>query len=308
MSKKFASILLIIVTTVGSFFTFYGANLLFSDVGNMGMGIKDPNIISSFPMIMIFCQFILGEIYLVRYIKRPQYVKAMSKKYLIIFACFSLVGLITAIVSGIIIYHSFFKPFPIPAYCFVMIVTHTLFIAAAIYFYILVNKRMKDDEEKREFSVLYVLKTIGFSLFVFFAFERFGAFLYSPFFIEWRTFYLSWPFIITLLVPMSMFIQCFLNNYAKYREKPLCGLFFAIINMVLGISCNVAVMIIGYSDSRLVSAISPAMALERLQCSRIDIVIITVLTVIVGAYALQYSLRMYLKSKKNGTPNIEENK
>ena len=298
MSKKVASILLIVVSILTGIFTFFGANLLWSDVANMGMGVKDANIITSFPLVFTFCQFILGVIYLARYIARPQYVKAMTKKYLIIFASFSLLGIVTSIMSGVMIYHSFVKPYPIPAYCLTMIIVNVIFIAAAVYFYIFADKNMKEDETKRKFSIVYVLYTIAISGLAFFAFERFGAFLYFPFFIEWRLIYLTWPFAITLLVPISVFVQFFLYNYSKYKEKPLTGVIFAIINLVLGVASNVAMGIIEYYDSRAVSNVSPAMAIGRLDCSTISFKLICGLTLIMTLAALAYSIVVYVKSKK----------
>ena len=303
MSKKTATILMIIVAVVGSIFTFFGSNLLFSDVANMGYGIKDANIITSFPMAMVFCQFVLAEIYLSRYLRRPQYVKAMTKKYLIIFMSFSLVGLITAIMSGVMIYHSFVKPYPFPAYCLVMIIVNVLFIATGIYFYILASKRMKEDETRRKFNIFYVIYTIFTSLLVYFAFERFGAFLYAPGFIEWRTFYLTWPFFVGLLVPMAMMIQSFLYIYEPYKKNALGGLIFAIVNLVVGVGTSVGYIVTGYYDSRVISAISPAMALERLQCSTISIELTTGIVVILGIFTLQYAIRMYIKARKLAKEN-----
>ena len=302
MSKKTAFILLIVTTVIGAIFTFYCANLLFSDLANMFPGIKDANIITSFPLCMTMNQFILGELYLARYIRRPQYVKAMTKKYLIIFMAFSLVGIITSIMSGVMIYHSFFKPYPIPAYCFTMILINVIFIAAGVYFYILVNKRMNDDAEKRKFSVKHVFKTIGYSLGLFFVLERFGAALYFPFYIEWRTIYLSWPFFFTLLAPMAMIVQSFLYVYPKYNEKPLTGLIFAIINLGVAFASHLAVILVGYRDARLLSAISPAMAIDRLDCSTKSLILVIVVTLIIGVLGLVTALLRYLKAKKEVKP------
>lgn len=297
MNKKIASIVLIVLCVLTGIFTFFGANLLWSDVANMGYGVKDANIIASFPLVMTFCQAILGVIYLSRYIRRPQYVKSMTKKYLIIFMCFSLVGIVTSIMSGVMIYHSFVKPYPIPAYCLTMIIINVIFIASGVYFYILTCKKMKDDETKRKFNIFYVLYTFATSIIMFFVFERFGAFLYFPFFIEWSTINLTWPFAITLLVPMSMAVQMFLYNYPKYNEKPLGGLIFAIVNLVLGVSSNVAMGIIEYYNTKAVSAVSPAMAIGRLDCSTITFKLVCGFTLIIGFICLAKAILVFVKSK-----------
>lgn len=302
MSKKTASILLIIVTVVGSLFTYYGSNFLFSDVANMVPGLKDANIITTFPMFMIACEFMLGAIYLARYIRRPQYVKAMTKKYLIIFASFSFVGFVTSILSGAMIYHSFTKSSPFFAYPLFMMIGHAALLGVAIYFYIYVSKNMKEDETKKPFSVLYILYNIVNSLMIYFTFERFGALLISPFWIQWRTLFLTWPFILSIAVPMSMIVQTFLYHYDFYKKKPLVGLIYAIVNFVLGIGLNVAARVIGYYDSRAISAISPAMAIERLDCSTIITKLTFGIMIVAGAITITNAVLFYMKSKKNGQP------
>lgn len=308
MSKKLASILLIIVTVIGSLFVYYASNFLFSDVGNMVPGIKDANIITTFPIFMFSLQFILGAIYLARYIRVPQYLKARTKKFLIISASFSFVGLVTSILSGVFIYHSFFKIAPFFAYPFFMAIVNAIFIGVAIYFYIYVSNNMKDDAETKKKSVSFVLFNIANSLMLYFAFERFGAFLLFPFWIQWRTFYLTWPFVLSILVPMSMLVQTFLYQYESYKNKPLVGLIYASVNFVLGIGLNIAARAIGYYDSRAVSAISPAMAIERLACSTVITKITFAVIVLAGALTIAHALVYFLRSKKAQSTVSEENK
>lgn len=298
MSKKLALIVLAVVVVIGSLFTYYGSNFLFSDVANMVPGIKDANIITTFPMFMVACEFMLGAIYLVRYIRRSQYVKSMTKKYLIIFMCFSFVGFVTSILSGTMIYHSFVKSAPFIAYPLVMAIVHAILIGVAIYFYIYVSKNMKEDETKRKFSIVYVLYNIANSLFVYFVMERFGAFLMFPFWIQWRTIYLTWPFIISLIVPVAMVIQTLLYSFDSYKKKPLFGLVFAIANFVIGLATNIAARTIGYYDSRAISAISPAMAIERLDCSTIITKITFAIIIIVGGITIAHAAVHYIKCKK----------
>ena len=304
MSKKTAGIILIILIVVGSIFTFYSANLLFSDLANIFPGYKDNNFITSLPLCMTMNQFILGIIYVARYIRHPEYVKSMTKKYLIIFMAFSLVGIVTSILSAVMIYDSFFKPYPIPAYCFTMILVNVIFIATAVYFYILTCKKMKNDEVKRPFSLKHVFHTMGISFMVFFSLERFGAFLYFPFFIQWRTIYLSWPFVFTLLAPLSMLIQSYLYIYPEYSKKPRIGLIYAIINLSVALAAHLAICITGYYNTKLLSAISPAMAIDRLDCSTKSLILIVVITFGIGLLGLGYALKAYLKAKK-AAPEVE---
>ena len=305
MSKKLASILLIIVTVIGSLFVYYASNFLFSDVGNMVPGIKDANIITTFPIFMFSLQFILGAIYLARYIRVPQYLKARTKKFLIISASFSFVGLVTSILSGVIVYHGFFKIAPFFGYPFFMALFSAILIATAVYFYIYASKNMKEDAEKKKKSVTFVLFNIANSLMLYFAFERFGAFLTFPFWIQWRTLYLTWPFVLSIVVPMSMLVQTFLYQYDSYKNKPLVGLIYACVNFVLGIGLNIANRLIGYYDSRAISAISPAMSIERLDCSTIITKITFVVLTLVGILTIAHALVHFLRCKKAQSQDSE---
>ena len=163
---------------------------------------------------------------------------------------------------------------------------------------------MPDDKAKRPFSLKHVFHTMGISFMVFFSLERFGAFLYFPFYIQWRTIYLSWPFVFTLLAPLSMLIQSYLYIYPKYNKKPLAGLIFAIVNIGVALASHLAICITGYNNSKLLSAISPAMAIDRLDCSTKSLVLILVVTFGIGILGLVYALKTYLKSKKD-TPVVE---
>ena len=313
MSRKLSYIILIVLVVVGAIFTFFTANLLFSDLANIFPGYKDNNFITSLPMCMTMNQFILAILYVARYIRRPQYVKSMTKKYLIIFMAFSVVGIITSIMSGVMIYHSFFKPYPIPAYCFTMILVNVILIAAAVYFYILAVKRMPEDKEKRPFSVKHVFKTIGYSLGIFFVLERFGAALYFPFYIQWRTIYMSWPFFFTLLAPMSMCVQSFLYVIPKYKENLRVGLIFAIVNLGVAFAAHLAICITGYFNSKLLSAISPAMAIDRLDCSTKSLILVIAVTAIIGVLGLVNAIIIRRKVKGMNTisdilDNIEAGK
>ena len=105
---------------------------------------------------------------------------------------------------------------------------------------------------------------------------------------------------------MAMMIQSFLYIYEPYKKNALGGLIFAIVNFVVGIATSAGYIVTGYYDSRVVSAISPAMALERLQCSTISIELTTGIIVILGIFTLQYAIRMYIKARKLSKERKEE--
>jgi len=298
MSKKTLVILLIAVVLVGSIFDFYGTNLLFSDIGNLYAGFKDNYIFSTIPMMMIFSQFILGVIYLSRMIVRPQYKKAMTKKFLITLAAMSLVGLVFSIISGISVYHSFTKPYPFPLYCLVMTIVNVVFIASAIYALILVKKRMSEDVEKRKFNILYVIYTFIASILLWISLDRFGAFLYLPSYIQWSTFDLSWPFIFGLPILLSMMVQSFLYAFDFYNTHPKYGVMYAVFNLLVGFILGFINIKLYYRNSSLIAAISLPMGLERLSTSNSTTKVLFILVCTMGLIGLGYSIYFLIKSKK----------
>lgn len=298
MNKRIAAISLIALTIVGSILTFYGWNLLFSDVANMLMSKVTVDLLSSLPGFIISLDFILASIYTMRLIRRPQYKKRMSLLYLIILGCFSLLGIIACIVSGIIVYGSLFAPYPFKGYLVICLVFHAFALFFSIGAYYNVLKVMKPDEEKRKMSVHYVLYTIVLCLFVSFAYYRFGAVLLAPVYIQWRTIYLTWPFYTALFIPMALLVHTVLYSFGVYKNHPIGGIIHAGVCLLSSIGFSLAIIFIGRENTQFVSAISPVLPLERLASLPIDTIVFVALTIGLSIYECVYSYRYYIRKKK----------
>lgn len=298
MSKKTAAIVLIVLVLVGSVVTFYGLNLLFSDVANMLMSKITVDVISSLPGFIFTLDFILASIYVIRYVRTPKYKKRMTLTYLIILGVFSLLGIASCILSGTLVYPSLLSPYPFKGYMVISLVAHTLILFFSIGGYYNAYKWMKDDEEKRKITFKYVLYTISLSLLTCFAFYRLGADLLGPAFIQWRTLYLTWPFYAAMLLPIAILTHTALYSFGVYRKSPKGGIIHASIVLGLSIALSLTIVLIGMNNTQFISAISPVLPLERLASLPIDTIVYIVLMIGFGTFEFVYSIRYYLKHKE----------
>ena len=296
--KLLASLLLIIIGIVGSICVFYMTNLLLSDLSNMFYGVHDAYIIASFPGFFLSLYFILAEIFVFRYFYRPKYRKSLILTYLIIACCFAFIGMIMSIITGAVIYKSFFTPYPFWGYTMICLIVHIFVFCGSIYLHILFKKKLPDDETKRPISIQYVLFSTVLSILVFFAFDRFGAFLVAPVYIHWRTFYLTFPFYLSLLLPAAELVHTVLYMFDYFKKKPMIGFVYSLVMVVADIVLLTTVILLGYNYPQFISAVSPALALERLATKPYDIILTVVIMIGLTGYNLWYSIYRLVKSKK----------
>ena len=123
MSKKLTFVVLTIISVIGSLLTFYASNLFFGDVSNFGSG--SPTIFATFPAMLLGAMLIAAPLYIVRLYKRPENKKALSKLYLIIAAALAFLGIVFAVLGGVVNYRGNFVKYPFPGYLIIMIVNNT---------------------------------------------------------------------------------------------------------------------------------------------------------------------------------------
>jgi len=299
MSKKLVTIFLIISIIFGSIVNFFATDCILGDVSNLTYGFSNRPVyvFASLPAFNLALIFVLFTIFLIRYLRRPQYLKRMSKLYVIIFMCFSFIGLVSAILSGIIVYNTFLAPNPFPGYLILSIVLFSIFLIAGSLFFILVYKKIKPDEEKRRIKVGYVFYSIILSCLTYYSFNRFGSFIWSHSFVDYPTLYLTWPFYFSLLLPIAMFIHTFLYSYNFYKKHN--GAALAVISTIMGlfIITTLYTYLVGANNPKFISVISPAMGASRLLAKPIDFIANTVLFGLFGIYSLRHSIIYYKKHK-----------
>ena len=270
MSKKFSLIALAIIAVLGSLVTIYACNLFFTDVPYFGPDIMNTAIFASLTALLFGAYFVMAAMYIARIHLRPKTIKRMSSTYLkttIVLAGF---GLVFAILAGVVNYGgNFLSKYPFPGFVIIAIVTHLLILAAALFVFIKFVRPLPEDEEKFKVSAKHVFFSMGWFLFVALAFNRFGAFLTMPCYVELRNFYLTFVFYLFLLVPMAILVKKVLDVFEIKFNSFLYVIILFAINLVL----FVAIAIIGMNDTTFVSSLSPAMPLERLAAKPVEIII-----------------------------------
>lgn len=297
MKKKTAAILLAVLGVTGSLVNFYAVNLLFSDLSNMFYGVHDDYIISSIPLFMLSVLFTAAFTFVLRYTRYPQYRKAIVRLYSVYLCIFSGIGAVFAILSGTHIYHDFLAPYPFAAYPLVMLILHAALFAAGIVIGCR-NKKRPADPEKRHRKPKYILYSILLPVFTYFAENKLGALLFAPFYAQGRTLGLTLPFYVSLLLAPMLLTHIavyFLGGYEKHEEDAIRNVS---VIMALSLAAGLLVFVLGYRNTSFISAVSPALALERLAAFPVDTILQFAVTMLMSIYYLIYAIVTYKRARK----------
>ena len=266
MSKKFVMISLALIAIFGSLLTFYASNLFFSDVANFGSG--SPTLFVTFPALLLGAMFVTAALFIVRFYQRPNSRKVLSRNYLFIAIALACFAVIFAVLGGIINYRGNFLSYPFPGYLIIMIVLNVLIIAGAAITLFKVVLKMPDDTEKYKVKPLHVLHTLGLFLLISLAFNRFGAFLLMPVYVQWSSLYMTFVYYLFLLIPMALLV---IKVLGILDYKPL--FVPTVVVAALAVILFAVTAIIGINDSAFISAVSAAAPLERLGSMPMEILI-----------------------------------
>jgi len=295
MKKKDIIILLIVNIILGSLITFYAGNLLSSDLSNMFYGVHDCYFISSIPMFMISLDFIIIFIFLIRYY-RYEYKISLTNLYTIYLVINGVVGVITSVVSAFI-YKSLIKPSPFPGYLIIMILINLAIIVIGLKYNLENRKNDLKNAAKKKIKIHNVIYSAVLGILLFFGFYRFGSVLFGIVYIQGRTLYLTIWFYLWATLPILIITHIILYFFDLYKKYSHAVIFIGSV-FVLNIVLGVVVMLIGKNYPIFISAISPALPLERLATKPIDIVSNFIIMIILCGYYLYYSLRSYRQEKK----------
>lgn len=288
MKKLF--IKLIIIGLVASFITFYTTNLFLSDVSQY---FKGGTIITTLPGLLFSFDLVALTLYLIRKEKYKDIENSLMIRYFTILGIFSILGIISSILSSVMFYHTFVGPNPFPGYVLISLIVHTALLAFSIIEYIKVYKLKKEEHvEKRKFK--YIVYTIIISFMFFYSFNRFGAFMWSLSFLQFKTLYMTFPFYLSLLMPITVCafeVLNFLGYFEDNKDKLILSFnLIVLFDLLLGGMS----IILGAINTEIISAISPFLGLERLATMPIDTIFQFIL--ILG-FSIYYLL-VEVKNKK----------
>lgn len=272
MSKKRVIISLIILAILGSLFAAQAVNMLASDIANFAADSRFNTLFASITVLTIAASLAAACLFLVRLQLRPQYKKRMTILYSIILAALGFIGVVADIVNAAGFYGSFVTPYPFPGFSIIFLVLNLMLLASGLIGIFYCAKKMEPDQERFKIKFIYVLKTIGYFLFIGLAFNRFGMLLGAPIYIYWRNFYMTFPFYLFLAVPMYILVVKALLylDLIKLRKTKLI---LVIVGLALSVVLVGTYASLGINDTAVISAISPALPLERLATMPIETII-----------------------------------
>lgn len=270
MNKKRSLLILALLTIIGSLFGVLSSNMLFDDLFNKGVPFSSSTIFVSLPALSITVLFILGILYIIRVNRHPNCKKRIARCYLIIGAVFSVIGIVGAILSGTNIYGTFVGSHPFPGYVLIFLILNILTLLASGCGLYLVFK-WEEDTDRVKINFIYVLKSIGWVLFIGFVLNKTGLFLSFPVYVYWRNFYLTFPVYLYLLVPLTFGTLLVLYNFEVLNKKQLrLG---AIITLVCNVVFFAYTVGMGLSNTAFVSSISQLMPISRMAAKPIEIIV-----------------------------------
>ena len=269
MSKRSTIIALIVIAIVGSVVAFFTSNLFFADVSNFPNGMSYTKLLCSMTGLMFGALLVTAAFYAVRLYKNPKLVKRMSSTYLFVAMGLSGVGFLTALLSGLIEYKSFIGQNPFPGYILIAMIVHLLVLGGAIFVFFKYVKPLPEDEEKFKVTPKHVFYTLGWFLFVSLAFNRFGAFLFMPTYVYLRNLEQTFVFYLFLLVPMLVLVKKGLDVFGFNYNKLIVSSVLLGVTVVL----MAVVILIARGNAGFISAVSPAMPLDRLAAMPVEFII-----------------------------------
>ena len=271
MKKKFLIIALIATVIVGSLFTALASNMLFDDLFNMAVPLSNHTLFVSLPAVSVAVFFVLVLFWLIRTFKHPDCRKRITKVYLIIAIALGVIGLVGAILGGAKVYGTFFGKHPFPGYLIIFMLLDLVLIGGGVAGLLVFLKKLPEDTGRVKVKPLYVLKTVGWFLFICLMFNRLGMLLGAPSYIYLRNLYKTFPFYIYLLMPVFLGVVVLMGplEILDRKKRFLLGLIALGANVVF--FAYIALM--GINDTAFISSLSQAMPLERMASKPLEILI-----------------------------------
>ena len=261
-------IALTLLTVFGSLFMVQASNMFFDDVFNIQVKLTKTTGIVTVPAATIAILFVMAVLYVIRLYKHPDCFKRLTITYSIIVAVLGLIGAVTSILSGILIYGTLVSAHPFAGYLIIFLIFNIVMCGCGIGGPIMLRKR-EPDQDRIKVSVSYVFKTIGWFLFISLVFNRLGLFIGSPSYIYWRNFYQTFPTYLYLLLPVFLGVLKVFQLIGLFDHKK--NLILALVAIGLNACFFAYTAIMGINDTGFVSSISQLYPLERMAAKPVEL-------------------------------------
>ena len=272
MKKKLIPLIsLAVLTVVGSLFTMLASNMLMDDLFNKGVAFSNTTLFVSLPAVGVALVFLLGVLWLIRTERHPDCKKRITRLYLIIAMAFNALGLIGAILGGTVVYGTFTGTHPFAGYLIIFMTLNILLIGAGAAGLFLYVKKMPEDEGKIKINFVYVLKSIGWVLFIGMVFNRFGTLLTMPVYVYKGNLGQTFPTYLYLLVPLYLGTVIVLYDFAIIDRKK--SFIMGIIGLGLSVAFFLYTTIMGLNSTAYISSISQVYPIDRMASMPIEYLI-----------------------------------
>jgi len=298
MNKKKTIITLVLLMIIGAALNFFFTNMVMSGISHKDSFNFLIKLSAGFPGLFFNIEIIALIFFIYRWYLRPTQTKRMLFVYGIEEAIFGLLGIASTIFTCLVFYKSFVKPYPVPLFHIAMLIWHFLVMALGILSAFKIGPSLKKkDEIKYKLNAKGVFLTIGLSLVYYFALNRLGALMFAPMYISLWSLHKTFTFYVALLFPIAFIFNAFLyifKVYEKNKKRAKVGMIVSIIFTALTVIDFTAIILIGVNDTAYISAISPAVPIERLMTLPIDIVLHLACCLLLGGISIYKGAKYFL--------------
>lgn len=270
-------IAIVLYLLLGSFFVFFASNAFFCNVVNYVNKLNYPYVFATLPLFTLAIEVVAFLIFLVRFLRLDVIYRSHHiRTYCIHFFVYSCVGLLFSLIAMIVYKDPLFSnPFPGVLLVFLLIHLAIIIFVSICFFYSKKHPR-NDSEERFIYGGKYCFYSALLGVFTFFAMNRFGAFIQSFFYMEYRHFWLTILFYLSLCAPLLMLVALInpmLGITSKehyFKQENIVWFTFLGVNLATALY----VIIVGINEPLLISLVSASMPLERLITFPIDAILL----------------------------------
>ena len=303
MKKTSRFLCLIALLIIGSVVSFYSFNIFFTAICNYQAVSRAT--LAGLPMYCIMGTIICLILYTYRLLVQRENTFILTRHYAIALIVTSSLGILTAILVGAWVYHSFVKEWVFTCYPLVMILIHLLILAASIYLLVVSQKHLKNlpEEKKVKINTYYVFYHIGLVSLLLYALNRAGAFLLLPIFWSMENSWMMIPFYIQLLVPLAMVIcHCLYKDFVSEKNK--IKFVYISIGVIVGYSLFTMIytsIITKNNYPEAITVLSPILQFERLVMFPLDYIAMYLICLSLGGVALLRRINIDIANFKRET-------
>ena len=302
--KNLLGTVIVLMIAVITFFTWNLLGSLISNYQSLSM-----TSISSLPMVIFMIELfiILYAVFDHVVLKRKD--AYFYRKYSLILGCFAIVGIVTSILDGTIVYHTFVGDYIFFGFPLFMLIIHAILLGISVYLAIpsIIEICKEKPEKTWKNPRFYGVRRVLVAFMLMFALEKLGGLVLLP--IYWSSYESGYvvPFLIQFLVPTFLVAIYFVDRQFKHDKKLniillSSALGYTILSMVyILILCNVWK---GFYQN-IANPLSPIMQLERLLTKPFGAIILYAFCILYSGINLTLNIIRLIKEKK--APKEEEN-